>query len=116
MFACPNVVDQGVGVIAQLVWVSVKIMPCSYACDVIPSDLQWVQGHTLSGVFFRCPFQIRGSEAFLTTFSLHSSLGLSPTTPIHFIALHPTFFPRQLFLPKILLDSYLFTVHMSTGM
>ena len=44
MFVCPNVVDQGVGVIAQLVCVNVKIMPCSYACDVIPSDLQGVQG------------------------------------------------------------------------
>lgn len=115
MFACPNVVDQGVGVIAQLVWVSVKIMPCSYACDVIPSDLQGVQGYTSSGTLFSCPFQIRGSEAFLTTFSLHSSLGLSPTTPIHFIVLYTTFFSRHL-LPKILLDSYLFTVLMSTGM
>ena len=44
LFACPNVVDQGAGVIAQLVWARVKIMPCSYSCDVLPSDLQGVQG------------------------------------------------------------------------
>ena len=98
MFVCPNVVDQGVGVIAQLVCVNVKIMPCSYACDVIPSDLQGVQGYTSSGTLFRCLFQIRGSEAFLTTTSLHSSLGLSPTTPIHFIALYPTFLSKALIM------------------
>lgn len=104
LFACPNVVSQGVGVIAQLVWVRMKIMPCSYACDVLSSDLQGVQGYASSGTLFRCPFQIRGSEAFLTTFPLHSSP--ASLQPPHSLYCPPTFFFKvRIFLPKILLDS-----------
>ena len=88
MSACPNVVNQGAGVIAQLVWASVKIVPCSYACDVLPSDLHVAHRHTSFGAIFRHPLH-RGlpDHPF-------SPQELQPHTdlPLHFLALCPALF------------------------
>lgn len=42
--AWPNGVKQGAGVLAQVVWASVKPMRCSHACGVLPAGLHLARG------------------------------------------------------------------------